>query len=325
MQDPMLARVKLIAEPWDLGPGGYQLGNHPAGMAEWNDKFRDDVRRFWRGDSRAARRAGGAAAGIGGPVRSSRAPALGIAQLHHRARWLHAAGLGQLRPASTTRPTARTIATAPTTTQQQLGRRGSDRRRGDPRDARARQARDAGDAAVLARHADAAGRRRIRPHPAAATTTPTARTTRSPGSTGRRRMSRRGSRAAACTWRGCIQLRREYCTLRSGYYQHGRLEPVPQVRDIEWFDENGDVMRAEDWQYTEGRLLCRAPRGAPGRRAGRDQPAADQQHRRGAHAFSCRIRRFRWWLRLEQRRRARRRPRRSNVPRSRSRRTVCSC
>ena len=49
-QDPILARVKLIAEPWDLGPGGYQLGRHPAGFAEWNDRFRDGVRRFWRGD-----------------------------------------------------------------------------------------------------------------------------------------------------------------------------------------------------------------------------------------------------------------------------------
>ena len=50
MQDPLLARVKLISEPWDLGPGGYQVGNHPPGIAEWNDRFRDDVRRFWRGD-----------------------------------------------------------------------------------------------------------------------------------------------------------------------------------------------------------------------------------------------------------------------------------
>jgi isoamylase len=49
-QDPMLAGVKLIAEPWDIGPGGYQLGNHPPGFAEWNDRFRDSVRRFWRGD-----------------------------------------------------------------------------------------------------------------------------------------------------------------------------------------------------------------------------------------------------------------------------------
>ncbi len=46
-QDPLLARVKMIAEPWDLGPGGYQVGGFPNGWAEWNDKFRDDVRAFW--------------------------------------------------------------------------------------------------------------------------------------------------------------------------------------------------------------------------------------------------------------------------------------
>jgi glycogen operon protein len=46
-QDPVLARVKLIAEPWDLGPGGYQVGGFPNGWAEWNDKFRDDMRGFW--------------------------------------------------------------------------------------------------------------------------------------------------------------------------------------------------------------------------------------------------------------------------------------
>ena len=50
-QDPVLGRLKLISEPWDIGPGGYQLGNHPPGFAEWNDKFRDSTRRFWRGDS----------------------------------------------------------------------------------------------------------------------------------------------------------------------------------------------------------------------------------------------------------------------------------
>ncbi|WP_374445783.1 glycogen debranching protein GlgX [Stella sp.] len=49
-QDPTLASVKLISEPWDIGPGGYQLGRHPVGFAEWNDRFRDGVRRFWRGD-----------------------------------------------------------------------------------------------------------------------------------------------------------------------------------------------------------------------------------------------------------------------------------
>ena len=50
-QDPVLGAVKLIAEPWDIGPGGYQVGSFPPGWAEWTDKFRDDVRDFWRGRS----------------------------------------------------------------------------------------------------------------------------------------------------------------------------------------------------------------------------------------------------------------------------------
>lgn len=49
-QDPVLASVKMIAEPWDCGPGGYQVGHFPPGWAEWNDRFRDDVRAFWKGD-----------------------------------------------------------------------------------------------------------------------------------------------------------------------------------------------------------------------------------------------------------------------------------
>ncbi|SFM62291.1 glycogen debranching protein GlgX [Variovorax sp. OV329] len=49
-QDPVLSSVKLIAEPWDIGPGGYQVGGFPPGWAEWNDQFRDTVRAFWKGD-----------------------------------------------------------------------------------------------------------------------------------------------------------------------------------------------------------------------------------------------------------------------------------
>jgi isoamylase len=49
-QDPVVSRVKLIAEPWDVGDGGYQVGNFPPGWAEWNGRYRDVVRRFWRGD-----------------------------------------------------------------------------------------------------------------------------------------------------------------------------------------------------------------------------------------------------------------------------------
>ncbi len=48
--DPMLAKARLIAEPWDIGPGGYRLGQFPPAFADWNDRFRDAARRFWRGD-----------------------------------------------------------------------------------------------------------------------------------------------------------------------------------------------------------------------------------------------------------------------------------
>ncbi len=52
--DPLLRDRKLVAEPWDPGPGGYQLGGFPGGWAEWNDRYRDSVRRFWRGDAGSA-------------------------------------------------------------------------------------------------------------------------------------------------------------------------------------------------------------------------------------------------------------------------------
>ncbi len=50
-QDPLLSRLKMIAEPWDIGPGGYQVGEFPAGWLEWNDRFRDTMRAFWIEDS----------------------------------------------------------------------------------------------------------------------------------------------------------------------------------------------------------------------------------------------------------------------------------
>lgn len=49
-QDPVLSSVRLVAEPWDCGPGGYQVGGFPPGWAEWNDRFRDTVREYWKGD-----------------------------------------------------------------------------------------------------------------------------------------------------------------------------------------------------------------------------------------------------------------------------------
>ena len=95
-QDPVLRRVKLIAEPWDVGPGGYQVGEFPPLWTEWNDKYRDTIRDFWRGAA-GDRRARLAAVRIGGPVRLGGAAAVRVDQLRHRARRLHAARPGLLR------------------------------------------------------------------------------------------------------------------------------------------------------------------------------------------------------------------------------------
>ena len=54
-QDPVVSQVKLIAEPWDVGEGGYQVGNFPPLWTEWNGKYRDTVRDFWRGEAHAVR------------------------------------------------------------------------------------------------------------------------------------------------------------------------------------------------------------------------------------------------------------------------------
>jgi isoamylase len=76
-QDPVLSRVKLIAEPWDLGPSGYQVGAFPPGWSEWNDKFRRSLRLYWRGDGnrtgKVASRMTGSADLFRRPGRSPRA------------------------------------------------------------------------------------------------------------------------------------------------------------------------------------------------------------------------------------------------------------
>jgi glycogen operon protein len=65
LEDPVLSTTKLIAEPWDVGPGGWQTGNFPAGFSEWNDRYRDRMRDFWLGDLRRERQTGTAGSGIG--------------------------------------------------------------------------------------------------------------------------------------------------------------------------------------------------------------------------------------------------------------------
>ena len=183
-QDPVVSQVKLIAEPWDVGPGGYQVGNFPPQWTEWNGKYRDTVRDFWRGEPQTLGEFASRLTGLGGPLRALGAPARGIHQLRHGSRRLHAArsrvvqreaqrgqrrgqpGRGRRQPLL------------------ELRRRGTDRRPGGADAART-------PAAQLHRHAAAvAGRARCcctatsSAARRAGTTTATRRTTRSPGSTG---------------------------------------------------------------------------------------------------------------------------------------------
>ena len=89
-QDPVLTHVKLIAEPWDLGEGGYQVGNFPAGWAEWNDKYRDTMRALLEGRRRPDRRVRAPAHRLERPLRPQRPAPVREHQLHRRARRLHA-------------------------------------------------------------------------------------------------------------------------------------------------------------------------------------------------------------------------------------------
>ena len=96
-QDPVISQVKLIAEPWDLGEGGYQVGNFPVGWAEWNGKYRDTVRRYWRGRRGPALRAGLSPDGLERSLRGGRAAALRERELRDCPRRLHARGSRELR------------------------------------------------------------------------------------------------------------------------------------------------------------------------------------------------------------------------------------
>ena len=163
-QDPVLGGVKLIAEPWDCGPGGYQVGEFPPGWAEWNDKYRDTVRDYWRGEAHG--RARSRSACTARPT-SSTGTAAGRRRASTSSRRTTASRSTTSFPTTsgTTKRTARTTSDgAVAQPLVELRRRRADRRRGRQRAARAADAQLPRDAAAVARHADAARRRRVRAH-----------------------------------------------------------------------------------------------------------------------------------------------------------------
>ncbi len=190
-QDPVLSQVKLIAEPWDVGPGGYQVGNFPVLWTEWNGLYRDEMRDFWRGHSDGVAEFASRLTGLERPLPVGRPAAVRLDQLHHRARRLHAARPRLVQRRSTTRRTSRTTATAPTTTAA-----GTAAPRARPtirrHRLRARQHRNFLTTLLLSQGVPMLlGGDEMGAHARAATTTPTARTTRSAGSTGSSTRTRR--------------------------------------------------------------------------------------------------------------------------------------
>ena len=96
-QDPVVSRLKLIAEPWDVGEGGYQVGNFPPQWAEWNGRYRDCIRDHWAGARARPRRVRLPHHRLERPVRGRRPQAARQHQLRHRPRRVHAARSRQLQ------------------------------------------------------------------------------------------------------------------------------------------------------------------------------------------------------------------------------------
>jgi len=253
-QDPVLGRLKLIAEPWDVGPGGYQLGNFPPGFAEWNDQYRDTVRRFWRGDAGERSNLAARMAGSGDLFdRRARRPWASV----------------NLLSAHDGFTLADTVAyeSRHNEANQEDNRDGHSENcsrnwgvegpTDDPdiNDARARVMRSMlvtlltslGTPMLVA--GDEFGR------------------------------TQGGNNNAYCQdnaiswldWQAAASdegaalidftarltaLRRRYPALRAPAFLHGQASPTQGVQDLEWFDERGQTLSAEDWQNPDGRALA---------------------------------------------------------------------
>ena len=182
-QDPILSQVKLIAEPWDVGPGGYQVGNFPVLWSEWNGIYRDVVRDFWRGQSSVAEFASRFTGSSDLYESDGRQPfaSINFVTAHDGFTLRDLVDLQREAQRGQRRGQPRRHRRQPLV---ELRRRRGDRRSRDRRAALAPAAQLPGHAVPLPGRADAARRRRAGPHRSTATTTPGARTTSSPGTSG---------------------------------------------------------------------------------------------------------------------------------------------
>ena len=267
-QDPVISQVKLIAEPWDVGDGGYQVGNFPPLWTEWNGKYRDTVRDFWRGEPSTLGEFASRLTGSADLYQDDGRHADREHQLRHRPRRLHAARPGLLQREAQRgqrRGQPRRREPQPVV---ELRRRGRDRRRGGARAAGPPAAQLPDHAAALPGRADDRARRRDRPHPARQQQRLLPGQRARPGSTGT--CDRRRSELLAFT-RRLVALRREPPGVPPPPVLRRRAEPRRRratLGDIAWFTPGGTTMDEEDWQRR------RRPRrdGLPQRRARSPSP-----------------------------------------------------
>jgi isoamylase len=261
-QDPVLTRVKLITEPWDVGPDGYQLGHHPPGFAEWNDRFRDSTRRFWRGD-----------AGERPEFASRLAGSSDLFDRHARRPW------ASINYAAC--HDGFTLADVTSYAQRHNEANGEDNKDGQAEnysanwgvegptddkgiiDIRAR-IRRAMLATVMFAHGtpmlfagDEFG------HTQAGNNNAYCQDNEISWLDWTMADSDEGRTLTRFVWQ-LIALRQEHTALRSRHFLHGQREPAPGVFDIAWFNEDGINVPDSSWINPEHRLLClrRATRNA---------------------------------------------------------------
>ncbi|PSJ39070.1 glycogen debranching enzyme GlgX [Sphingomonas deserti] len=252
-QDPVLGRLKLISEPWDIGPGGYQLGNHPPGFAEWNDKYRDSVRRFWKGDAGLRPEFAARIAGSGDLFdRRARRP------------W---ASLNFLASHD-----GYTLNDLVSYEQRHNEANGEDNRDGhsDNMSCNWGAEGETGDPAILAVRGRV--RRSMLVTLLCSLGTPMLLAGDEFGRTqgGNNNAYAQDNEISWIDWAAArseegealtdfvarlIALRRDNELIRSGRFLYGQEEVADGVPDIDWFDESGNRLSPEDWQNPEGRAL----------------------------------------------------------------------
>jgi isoamylase len=263
-QDPVLTKVKLIAEPWDVGPGGYQLGHHPPGFAEWNDRFRDSTRRFWRGD-----------AGERPELAARLAGSSDLFDRHARRPWAsinYAASHDGF-----------TLADIVSFAQRHNEANGENNHDGQLENYSANWGVEGPTDDVTIIEKRARVRRAMLATVMFAHGTPMLLAGDECGRT------QGGNNNAYCqdneiSWLDwtmaetpesqqlirfvskLIALRQEHTALRSRHFLHGQREPAPGIYDIAWFNEDGANVPEASWKNPEHRLLClrRATRNADG-------------------------------------------------------------